>query len=141
MTSPSSRIWYHLVTAQVVYQVNGQPEISSMHLNGIVTTNTVNLPAASLGKAQQAVQMHFHQRHEGVDLKVLDVVITNLVNLGHMSPQEFHATPDGTELRMRPEASPTDTEASSEESNAQSKPVLSVVPRGDDTLPSSSENA
>ena len=141
MSSPNSRTWYHLVTAQVVYQVNGQPEISSMHLNGIVTTNTVDLPAASLGKAQQAVQMHFHQRHEGVDLKVLDVVITNLVNLGHMTPQEFHAAPEGTELRMRPEASPTNTEAPSEESNAQSKPVLSVVPRGDDTLPSSSENA
>ena len=140
MTSPSTRIWYHLVTAQVVYQVVGQPEISSMHLNGIVTTDTVDLPAASLGKAQQAVQMHFHQRHEGVDLKVLDVVITSLVNLGYMSPQEFHATPDGTELRMRPEASPTDTEASSEESKAQSKPVLSVVATNDDTLPSSSEN-
>ena len=140
MSSPSSRIWYHLVTAQVVYQVNGQPEISSMHLNGIVTTDTVNLPAASLGKAQQAVQMHFHQRHEGVDLKVLDVVITNLVNLGHMSPQEFHATPEGTELRVRPEASPTDTEAPSEEPKTHSKPVLSVVATNDGTLPSSPEN-
>lgn len=141
MSSPSTRTWYHLVTAQIVYQVNGQPEISSMYLNGIVTTNTVNLPAASLGKAQQAVQMHFHQRHEGVDLKVLDVVIMNLTNLGHMTPQEFHAAPEGTELRMRPEASPTDTEAPSEEPKTPSKPVLSVVPRGDDTLPSSSENA
>ena len=131
MSSPSTRTWYHLVTAQIVYQVNGQPEISSMYLNGIVTTNTVDLPAASLGKAQQAVQMHFHQRHEGVDLKVLDVVITNLTNLGHMTPQEFHAAPEGTELRMRPEASPTDTEASSEESKAQSKPVLSVVATND----------
>ena len=140
MSSPSTRTWYHLVTAQIVYQVNGQPEISSMYLNGIVTTNTVDLPAASLGKAQQAVQMHFHQRHEGVDLKVLDVVITNLVNLGHMTPQEFHAAPEGTELRMRPEASPTDTEASSEESKAQSKPVLSVVATNDGTLPSSPEN-
>ena len=140
MSSPNSRTWYHLVTAQVVYQVNGQPEISSMHLNGIVTTNTVDLPAASLGKAQQAVQMHFHQRHEGVDLKVLDVVITNLTNLGHMTPQEFHAAPEGTELRMRPEASPTNTEAPSEEPKTHSKPVLSVVATNDGTLPSSPEN-
>lgn len=103
MSSPNSRTWYHLVTAQVVYQVNGQPEISSMHLNGIVTTNTVNLPAASLGKAQQAVQLHFHQRHEGVDLMVLDVVITNLTNLGHMTPQEFHAAHEGTTLKPKAE--------------------------------------
>ena len=141
MSSPSTRTWYHLVTAQIVYQVNGQPEISSMYLNGIVTTNTVNLPAASLGKAQQAVQMHFHQRHEGVDLKVLDVVIMNLTNLGHMTQQEFHATPEGTELRMRPEASPTDTEGPSEEPKTPSKPVLSVVATNGDTQPSSSENA
>ncbi len=97
-----------------------------MHLNGIVTTDTTNLPAASLGKAQQAVQLHFHKRHPGVDLKVIDVVITNLTNLGYMTAEEFHAPPEGTELRVRPE-----DPVNLDEKDEKDKPTLSPVALND----------
>ena len=140
----STKSWYHLVTAQIVYRVGKDEEVFTVHLNGIVTTDTTNLPAASLGKAQQAVQLHFHKRHPGVDLKVIDVVITNLTNLGYMTAEEFHAPPEGTELRVRPEdlVNPDEKDEAAKqaaneitvqtaEQDEKDKPTLSLVASND----------
>lgn len=94
---------YHLVCGTLMC-ANEDGDISSISLNAILPTEEkfINVPA--IGKAQQALQMNFHQRMQGEDapkVNVVDVVIASISYLGLMTPEKFNETPEGMKLEER----------------------------------------
>ena len=94
---------HHFLIAGNVVFVNkeaGQP--GSVPLNGVLISDTSNLPARSLGKAQQVLQLNFF-KNSGVDAKevqVVDVVLLSLTYLGCFSEAEFNQPPAGMTLQQ-----------------------------------------
>ena len=102
-TPSSDRKFFFMVAATIVFQVALDPKnpeatvTNSMPLNAVVTSPEDKLPSALIGRAQQAVQMQFIKKmgDEMPTVKIVDVVITNLMNLGYMTDAEFSAVPEG----------------------------------------------
>lgn len=90
---------YFLVAGQVIFHTKeGEP--GQVLLNAIVTNDTRNFPVQLIGKAQQALQLHFFKKAEPT-CTVLDVPILNITHLGHMTEREFHASPEGMTLQEK----------------------------------------
>lgn len=90
-----------MVTGNVVYQVPAAANepanpMGAMALNGIVMSDTTTFPVRSIARAQQNLQHHFYQKTQDSTLRIIDVILTNVCYLGHMTEEEFHATPAGT---------------------------------------------
>ena len=85
---------YHLACALLVFQtkVNGelQDQINTLTLNTVLPTDEKNITAAHLGMTHQNLHMQLHQRMEGVEVIVLDVVFNSLSYLGEMTQEEFY---------------------------------------------------
>lgn len=91
------KLHYFLVCGKIVFQTN-EGESGEVTLNAMVTHDNRNVPARLIGKAQQALQMHFFKQIEDPTVKVLDVPILTFTHLGLMTEKEFHAAPDGMKL-------------------------------------------
>ena len=91
---------YFLVAGQVVFHTeDGNP--GQVLLNALVTNDSKTFPVRMIGKAQQALQLHFFKKVGDGKATVLDVPILNVSYLGLMTEKEFHATPEGTKLQER----------------------------------------
>lgn len=101
---------YHLVTAEIVFrnitEENGP--LCTVRLNGIITdAKSQHIPHRLLGKAQQVVQLHFHNRMAEIPgIEVVDVVLLGFSYLGFMTEEEFQVPPEGVKLQAK-EASPS----------------------------------
>lgn len=97
---------YYLVCGEVKFAkpaTDDQPEtIGSTLLNAVVSRDEKTFPVSAIGRAQQALQLNFHGRMEDPSIIVADVVLVNVVYLGHMSQAEFQKQPEGTKLQERP---------------------------------------
>lgn len=106
MKEVAKKLHHHLITGQVVFEVKneaGEPVgLNQANLNAVVTSEKKEFPVRMIGKAQQAVQMHFHKKI-GTDapVEVKDVCLLAVSYLGHMTPEEFHAAPDGQKVAER----------------------------------------
>lgn len=89
---------YHMIAAEIVFRVQGQEEVNAVRINGVLVSPTRDIPVRSLGKAQQIVQLNFHQRMQSDKIEVLDVVLMNFMHLGHMTAEQFNEPPAGTVL-------------------------------------------
>lgn len=108
MNQESKQRHHHfMILGEVVFRSKGQEEISSVRQNGVLITDSMSLPVRVIGKAQQVIQLGFHQRMQDPDIEVLDVVLFNFTYLGEMTQEEFHAAPEGTKLQERSTASVT----------------------------------
>lgn len=98
--SQNEKKHHFLIAGQVVFAqtVNGEEVVNAIPLNGVLITDRQELPVASLGKAQQILQLNFVQRMQDDSLKVVDVVLLNFVHLGHMTKAEFEAAPGGLKV-------------------------------------------
>ena len=85
---------YHLASALMVFQtkVNGelQEQINTVSMNTVLPTSENRITAEDLGKTQQNLQMQLHNRMEGVEVIVLDVVFNGFSYLGEMTQEEFY---------------------------------------------------
>lgn len=102
---------HHMIVAEIVFMPKADSVVNSLRVNGVLVDPEKDIPIRLLGKAQQIVQLQFHNRMEGQDIQVLDVVLMNFMYLGHMTEAEFQKVPEGVALK---EKTP--------------KPALSVVP-------------
>lgn len=110
MASPSKPLppkkHHFMIAGQLYFSDQEQPDrIQSMMLNGVLIIDTKEITSASIGKAQQILQLHFRKRMDGMPANVLDVVILQFSYLGHMSNAEFAAPPAG--MKMQEMAAPT----------------------------------
>lgn len=92
--------YYFLVTGTVMFATT-EGETGQVMINAIVTNKDRLFPSRLIGKAQQAIQLHFFKKINDATVTVLDVPIQNIVNLGLMTEAEFHAAPEGTALQER----------------------------------------
>ncbi len=100
----AKRKHYFMICAQIVFKVEGNEEANVMSMNGIITQENTNITRDSLGQAQKTVQINFHQRMADVKFEIIDVIIQNIMHLGHMLQSEFMKLPEGMELKQTPVA-------------------------------------
>lgn len=98
----SKKNFYFLISGSVVF-VN-QPDtvnenIGSIQMNGVLISDINSIPARSLGKAQQILQINFMKQMGQSAPKIVDVSLHNFVLLGEFTHDEFHQAPEGMELK------------------------------------------
>jgi hypothetical protein len=90
MSQPQSKLHYHLASGYVFcHPANKPEEAGELRANAVITTQSQNITAAELGRAQGALAMEIRRRSEGVELSVLDVTLSAISYLGEMTPAEF----------------------------------------------------
>lgn len=102
LAEQASRQHYFMVAGEVVFRVGEEETPNMMRCNAVVMSKDGRIAVPQLAQSQQALQMHFYKRMEGVTVHVLDVVILALMPLGVFTPEEFNARPEGMELREMP---------------------------------------
>jgi hypothetical protein len=86
---------YYLVSGEVFFhgpvQENATREVGSLKLNSVITLNRNQVVAREMGRAQQALQLRFHERMKDASLEVFDVFLISFSYLGHMTHEQFTA--------------------------------------------------
>lgn len=96
----TARKHHFLVAGNVLFVNNPSGNLGSAPLNGILITDTKDIPAASLAKAQQVLQMRFFKQVENsTEVTVVDVVLQTITYLGEFTEEEFQAPPQGMSLQ------------------------------------------
>lgn len=101
--SKTKKYHFHLITGEIVFrhQKDENSQINAIRVNGVLADENRALPARLLGKAQQILQLNFHNHMQDASIEVLDVVLVNFSHLGEFTEAEFHATPEGTKLKQK----------------------------------------
>ena len=129
-----------LFAGELVFTDHVGEQVSAIRLNTLVESETKDLPASAIGRAQQALQMLFFKRmgkeFPDVQFKVLDVVIISASYIGQLTVEEFHAAPEGTKLQEQvktevKEALQQAAQEDSEAAKANKNEGLKLVPRAD----------
>lgn len=89
---------YHLVLGSIVFKEADSEVINAIQLNAILPTETQNIDAAQLGKAQQNLQFVFHKKMEDPTIQVVDVILSSFSYLGYMTKEEFY----GEQTQVQP---------------------------------------
>lgn len=92
----SGKLHYWMVAGSVVVLANDN--IQAVPQNAMITTDFQQIGEHQIGKAQQALQVVMFKKL-GETVQVVDVILHNFVYLGHMTPEEFHAKPEGVVVR------------------------------------------
>lgn len=98
-----SKNHYHMIAGEIVFREGDSEIVNAVRVNGVIVDPGRELPARLLGKAQQILQLNFHQRMQNENIQVLDVVLMNLMYLGHMTQSQFQKQPEGMKLQERPQ--------------------------------------
>lgn len=123
MNDPSTPHHHHLIHGEIVFKHKDYDQIHSTRVNGILVDTQQNIPARLLGKAQQILQLNFHQRMQDESIQVLDVILADFSYLGLMTQEEFQAAPQGTTLQPKAQA-----------------PVIAAVPDLDQAVASATKD-
>lgn len=102
--NPSEKHHHNLIVGEIVFKERNQENVHSIRVNGVLVNADREIPVRMLGKAQQILQLNFHQRMQDENIEVLDVVLTNFIYLGYMTQEEFHKAPEGAKLQEKPQA-------------------------------------
>lgn len=101
--STNEKLHHHLIVGEIVFVHQDNPDQpSAIRLNGVLMDKSRDLPVRLLGKAQQILQLNFHNRTQDEKVKVVDVTLMGFSYLGEFTQEEFQATPEGTKLQERP---------------------------------------
>lgn len=102
MDTEETKQYHYLVAGNVIISIDDS--VQSIPQNAMILTDVPNIGLFQLGKAQQALQLTLFKKM-GETVQVVDVIINNVVLLGHMTPSEFNATPEGVAIQERPRPS------------------------------------
>lgn len=80
---------FYLVTGAVHYE-NQDKDACYSELNTILVADSASLTLKDVGKAQQGLQMNLIRKLNRTDLKITDVVITNISYLSTCAEKEFY---------------------------------------------------
>lgn len=80
---------FYLVTGAVHYE-NQDKDACYSELNTILVADSASLTLKDVGKAQQGLQMNLIRKLNRTDLKITDVVITNITYLNTCSEKAFY---------------------------------------------------
>lgn len=86
---------YYLITGEITYLVKdekGQDYVNRVNANTLAPLDQVEINLNTIGVIQQQLQKQLFTR-TGEPEKVLDVVITNISYLGHMTKEAFGTPP------------------------------------------------
>lgn len=95
---------YGLVAGEVLFTDLEGVEGANTHtirLNTVVTNDEPFWGVKHLASAQEALQVKTFEKI-GTKIKVIDVFIMSVSNLGLMTREQFEAIPDGYKLQERP---------------------------------------
>lgn len=96
----TDRKHHFLIAGNVLFQNNTSNEMGSVPLNGVLITDRKDIPAASLAKAQQILQMRFFKNIDNsTEITVVDVVLQSMTYLGEFTEEEFQAPPAGLSVQ------------------------------------------
>lgn len=92
---------YYLVSGTLIFTVeeNGQTNVGNVELNALVHDDERNVTLSIIGKAQTGLQLNFRQRQPDPATQIIDVIVANMIYLGHMTKEEFEAMPAGMTLQ------------------------------------------
>lgn len=90
---------YFLVAGEVVMQLSEEGNPTAVRLNTIIMSKDGKFAIQQINQSHQALQFQFHKRAEDPTVKVLDVIILGLMNLGEFTATEFNAKPAGLDIR------------------------------------------
>ena len=96
---------HQLIAGEVFFTKDG--EHHAPHINGVLQTETRNITARDIGRAQQTLQMNLHRQAEDPEVQIYNVFIFSISYLGHMTQREFEKRPEGSVLQELP-ADPAD---------------------------------
>lgn len=99
ITASQQRQTYFLVVGEVVIQLSDDTVPTAVRLNTVVMNKDGKFPLALIAKAQQALQFQLHKKADDPSVKVVDVIILGLMNLGQFTTEEFNARPVGLDMR------------------------------------------
>ena len=97
----NDKLHHHLIVGEIAFRERDKEDIAAIRVNGIMMDPEKELPVRLLGKAQQILQLNFHQRMQNQNIEVLDVVLMNFVYLGQMTQEEFHKAPERLKLQEK----------------------------------------
>lgn len=103
----AKKLHHYLIAGNVVIDA-GEGSIQAVPTNAMIVSETRELAAHQIGKAQQALQIQLSKKLDDAPVKMVDVIITNLMYLGHMTSETFQARPQGVEVRERREGAEAD---------------------------------
>ena len=113
---------HHLIVGEIVFTHQDAPEhVQAIRTNGVLVDDGKDIPVRLLGKAQQILQLNFHQKMQDDKVTVVDVLLLDFCYLGHMTQDEFHKVPDGVELKEKAKSEPVQGTIPLEEAVAQAK--------------------
>ena len=101
MNDPSTPHHHHLIHGEIVFKHKDHDQIHSTRVNGILVDPQENISIRLLGKAQQILQLNFHQRMQDESIQVLDVILADFSYLGLMTQEKFQAAPEGAKIVER----------------------------------------
>lgn len=91
---PSKKQFYFLASGQVYFHPTGKPEETTYSFeNAIIANSTGKISTMDLGRAQQALQIQLHNKIQGQELIVVNVVFSGISPLGEMTHEEFYNVP------------------------------------------------
>lgn len=94
-TTPTNEAkkFYFLAAGTVFFFPVGKPEeVGSLQLNGVFANSSGQIPVSGIADAQRVLQQQAADRmhKSGLTIEIVDVQLTSITKLGHMTPSEFH---------------------------------------------------
>lgn len=105
----SQKMHYHMICGEIIFKDASSEIPSAVRCNGVLVDPEKNIPVRLLGKAQQILQLQFHQKMDGLVVTVVDVVLMNFMYLGFMTEEQFRKTPEGMKVQEKPPVADLET--------------------------------
>ena len=87
---------YYLFTGEITYLIKnekGEDYVNRIYSNSLAPLDQTEIDLKTIGVVQQQLQKQLFAR-TGSPEQVLDVVITNIAYLGHMTKEQFGTPPE-----------------------------------------------
>lgn len=98
MEEPDKKQFYYLIVGEVYFTTKETEALHSIRMNGLLTTESKDIPVRLLGRAQQILQATFLNKMGKQNATITDAVISNLICLGEFTKDAFFAVPENTKL-------------------------------------------
>lgn len=99
--STTEVIHYTLVCGELLFEQDKDKQLRTTKLNTMIRSSHQHVTAHQLGRAQQALQLALFQKLNDPKLKIHNVIIVTLSDMGWMTEEQFQAKPEGVKLQEK----------------------------------------